>query len=355
MHNAVNSSLRIGVLFLLIVYCLYIVGPFINLTLWATVLAVALYPAHQKFSSVLGNRQKLSAAIIVLACLTILLVPVSLMTESGVESALSLSDELRAGELSIPAPTDKVASWPLVGKKVHAIWSGLAANLEATVNQFKPQLVATGEWLVKAVGGAAGGILAFIMSIIIAGFLLVSAQACYEWTLKLMTKLAGDRGPSLTDLSIQTIRSVAKGVLGVAIAQTLLAAVGLILMDLPATGILLAIILMVAVMQIPTLIVIGPIVAWVYSTADAGTATIFALWMVIVALSDNFLKPLLLGRGVEIPTLVILLGAIGGAIYAGVIGLFLGAVILALGYELLLAWLNPDSVEQTLAGITKEE
>jgi len=170
-----------------------------------------------------------------------------------------------------------------------------------------------------------------------------------------MTELTGVRGPSLVDLTVQTIRSVVKGVLGVAIIQTLLAAVGLILMDVPATGILLAIILLIAIMQIPTLIVIGPIVVWVYSSADAGPATIFAIWMVFVTLSDNFLKPLLLGRGVDIPTLVILLGAIGGAIYAGVIGLFLGSVILALAYKLLLAWMNPDAVDKTLSDNTTDE
>jgi len=148
---------------------------------------------------------------------------------------------------------------------------------------------------------------------------------------------------------------VAKGVLGVAIVQTLLAAPGFVLMDVPAAGILLAIFLMLAIMQIPTLVLIIPVVIWVYSSAEALPATLFAVWMLFVSLSDNILKPLLLGRGVKIPTLIILLGAIGGAIYAGIIGLFLGAVVLALGYELLVAWLNPDSVDKTLADIDEAE
>jgi len=177
-RNAINSFLRIGVLLLLIVYCLYIIGPFVDLTLCAMIIAHTLNPAHQKFSAILGNREKLSATIIVLVCPAVLLVPASLMTESGIESAQRLSGELRTGELSIPPPSDKVATWPLIGNKVHAAWSGIAENLEATVNQFKPQLIATGEWLVKAVGTAAGGILAFVISIIIAGVFLVSAQAC---------------------------------------------------------------------------------------------------------------------------------------------------------------------------------
>jgi predicted PurR-regulated permease PerM len=345
-RNAIGSFLRIGVLLLLIVYCLRFVGPFVNITLWATIIAVSLYPLHQKFAGVLGGRKKLSATVIVLVLLAALLVPVSMMTNSTVEQAQRLSGELSAGEFSIPAPSEKVKTWPVIGRKAHEIWSGAAENLQATASQFKPQLVGAGEWLLKAVGGAAGSILAFVASIIIAGFFLVSAQASYEGMSRFMTKLAGESGTYLTDLCVQTIRSVTKGVLGVAIIQTLLAAVGLVLMDVPATGILLAIILLISVMQVPTLVVIVPIIIWVYSIADGGPATIFAIYMILVSLSDNFLKPVLLGRGVEVPTLVILLGAIGGAISAGLVGLFLGAVVLALGYELLMAWMKPEVTEE---------
>jgi len=355
MLNSVNAFLRIGFLLLLVIYCLRVAGPFINLTLWAIIIAVALYPMHLKFAGILGNRPKLSATIIVLVGLALLLIPVSMLAESSIDSIRNLSGELRSGELSIPPPSDKVASWPLIGEKVHLVWSGAAENLEATINQFKPQLVATGEKMLKAVGGIAGGVLAFVASLIIAGFFMVSADACYTWTRQFTTRLAGDRGPPLTDLCVATIRSVAKGVLGVAIAQTLLAAIGLVLMGVPYTGIILAIILLLAVMQIPTVVVIAPLVVWVYSIADAGPATIFAVWMIFVSLSDNFLKPLLLGRGVPIPTLIILVGAIGGAIYAGIIGLFLGAVILALFYQLLNAWMYPESVAETLSELAEEE
>jgi len=123
-------------------------------------------------------------------------------------------------------------------------------------------------------------------------------------------------------------------------------------MGVPAAGLILAVILMIAIMQIPTILVIAPIIIWVFSFAEAGPATIFAVYMLLVGVSDNVLKPLLLGRGVEVPMLVILLGAIGGVIYAGFIGLFLGAVILALGYQLLVAWMHPDSLEETLAQTT---
>lgn len=354
MANSLGSFLRIGVLLLIAYFSLQILGPFVNLTLWAIILAVALYPMHKSLAARLGNREKLSAMIIVVTGLFVLLLPVSVMTESGIDSAKSLSSQLRAGELSIPPPSDKVASWPLIGEKVHSAWSGAAANLEMTVNQFKPQLTKMGEWLLRAIGGAAGGILAFVVSIIIAGFFLVSAESCYAVSRKVMTQLLGEPGDMLTDLSISTIRSVVKGVLGVAIIQTILAAIGLVLMDVPYTGIIAAIILLIAVMQLPTLIVVGPLIVWVYSIADPVGATIFAVYMLLVSLSDNILKPLLLGRGVQIPTLVILLGAIGGAIHAGVIGLFIGAVILALAYELLLFWMDPSVAEEGLEAAAEE-
>lgn len=354
MRNMVNGFLRIGFLLLLIIYCLRVAGPFINLTLWAVIIAVAVYPMHLSLAALLGNRPKSSAAIIVLIGLALILAPVSMVAESSIESVRNLSGEMRSGELSIPPPSDKVADWPLIGDKVHRIWSGAAQNLEGTINQFQPQLVAAGEKMLKAVGGFAGGVLAFIASLIIAGFFLISAEACHQWTRQFMSRLAGDRGPALTELGIATIRSVAKGVLGVAIAQTLLAAVGLVAMGVPYTGIILAIILVVAIMQIPTLLVIGPLIVWVYSIADGGPATVFAIWMVLVALSDNFLKPLLLGRGVAIPTLIILVGAIGGAVYAGFIGLFLGAVVLALFYALLNAWMYPESIAESSPEPAKE-
>ncbi len=339
-QNMLGSVLRIGVLLLIAFYSLQILSPFINLALWSIILAVALYPAHAKLAAQLGDRQKLSATIIVAVFLFVLVFPVTVMTESTVASARNLSSQLQTGELSIPPPRDKVASWPVIGETVYEVWSEAAENIEDTLNQFEPQIRQAGEWLLKAIGGAAGGILTIIVSIILSGFFLISAERGYAVARKIMTLLLGGRGAELTDLSIATIRSVAKGVLGVALIQTALAAIGLFAGGVPYAGILLVIFLLVAIVQIPTTIIILPLIVWMYSASSPLVATIFAIYMILVGLSDNVLKPMLLGRGVKIPALVILLGAIGGMIYAGVIGLFLGAVILALAYELILVWID---------------
>ena len=149
------------------------------------------------------------------------------------------------------------------------------------------------------------------------------------------------------DLAIETIRSVAKGVLGVAVIQALLSAIGLVAIGVPAPGIWAGIILLLAIMQLPPLLILGPIAVWVFSVADATPATIFAIYAFIVSISDSFLKPMFLGRGMDIPMLVILIGAIGGAFTSGIVGLFIGAVVLAVGYKLLIAWMvNEEDEEQ---------
>ncbi len=148
----------------------------------------------------------------------------------------------------------------------------------------------------------------------------------------------------MTDLAVETIRSVAKGVLGVAIIQALLSAVGLVVMHIPAAGIWTFAVLMLAIMQLPPIIILGPIAVWVFSIADPVPATIFAVYALFVSVSDSFLKPMFLGRGMETPMLVILLGAIGGMILGGIVGLFIGAIVLALGYEILVAWMKTDEL-----------
>ncbi len=348
-QNTIGAFLRVAVLLIIAYYSLQILSPFINLALWSIILAVALYPTHTRLTARLGGREKTSATIIVALFLFIIVFPVTVMTDSTVASARKLSSQLQTGELSIPPPRDNVARWPVIGETLYEVWSEAAENIEDTINQFQPQLQQAGQWLLKAIGGVAGGVLTIIVSIILSGFFLISAESGYRVSRKLMTLLLGARGVELTDLSVATIRSVAKGVLGVALIQTGLAAIGLFATNVPYAGILLVIFLLVAIVQIPTTIIILPLIIWMYSAASPVVATIFAIYMILVGLSDNVLKPLLLGRGVKIPALVILLGAIGGMIYAGVIGLFLGAVILALAYELIRVWMGTAIVDEAAA------
>lgn len=352
-RNAMDSAIQIGLLFLLAAWCIDIIRPFVGIVAWAAIIAIALYPLHCKLAGALGGKEKLSVFIIVIIGLSILLIPAWILTDSSIDSAKHLSTSLEEGTLKVPPPGDKVEGWPIIGKKVHALWSQASTNLDATLTKYHDQVKDFSAWLLKSAIGTAKGVLGFVASIIIGGVLLLSADKSYAAFKRIGRRLGGDKGEEFTDLSIATVRSVAKGVLGVALIQTFLATVGMLVMGIPATGIFAGIILMLAIMQLPPALVLLPISIWVFSVADPVPATVFLVYSMLVSFSDGLLKPLLLGRGVDVPMLVILLGAIGGMITAGIIGLFFGAVILALGYQLFQLWLSrtdeavPEAEEAT--------
>ncbi len=342
--NAMASFVQIGALLLLLVWCFRILSPFLNIVMWAMIIAVALYPAHVMLAAKLGGRDKTSAIAFVLVGLAIVIVPTYLTADSSITALSTLGSDLQDGSVKISAPEDSVADWPIIGEAVYNGWSEATANLEDTLNKFQPQLAAFGQGVLKFAGSIAIGVIQFVISIIIAGVFLVSAGEAYKAALNLSSSLIGRRGNALVDLSIATIRSVVRGVLGVAIIQAILSGIGLAVMSVPAPGIWAGIVLILAIIQLPPLLVLGPIAVWTFSVAEPVPATIFAVYVFIVSISDSFLKPMLLGRGMEIPTLVILLGAIGGAMLSGIIGLFVGAVVLALGYEILKAWMETDEL-----------
>jgi predicted PurR-regulated permease PerM len=340
--NAMAAFLQIGAVLLLLSWCFVIVAPFISIIVWGLIIAVALYPFHQKLANGLGGRQKLSSMLLVLTGLTILLVPAWLLTESSVTALRTVAENVNDGNITITPPDPSVAEWPVIGESVFELWSGAASNLETTLNKFQPQLLSFGQWTLGFAGSTAIGILQFVFSIIIAGVFMTVSEKGYKAALAIASSLADTKGKELTDLSIQTIRSVTKGVLGVAIIQAILAAIGLVVMDIPAAGIWAGAVLMLAIMQLPPVIILGPIAFWVFSVAEPVPATLFAVYAFVVSISDSFLKPMFLGRGVDVPMLVILIGAIGGAISSGIVGLFIGAVVLAVGYQLLIAWMASD-------------
>jgi len=342
--NAMASFIQIGALTLLLVWCFLILSPFLGLVVWALIIAVAVYPLHLSLTARLGGREKLSATIFVLLGLAIMVVPAYLTAESSIHGLTSVGTDLKAGNVTIPAPDPSVADWPVIGEKVFTAWSNAANDLEVTLKNYRPQLVSLGESMLRGAGSMLLGILLFSVSLIIAGVFLVSASGGYKTALTLSSSLVGSRGVEFTDLIIATIRSVTKGVLGVAIIQAVLAAIGLVVMSVPGAGIWATLVLILAIVQLPPLIILGPIAFWVFSVADPVPATIFAIYAFIVSLSDSVLKPLLLGRGVEVPALVILLGAIGGAILMGIMGLFVGAVVLALSFEILRSWMETDEL-----------
>lgn len=339
-QRAVNVAIRVGAIGLLLFWCATILSPFVPPVLWGIILAVALRPFHRRLTDVLRGKNKTAAAAITLVGLVLLFVPSVFLVISIGNSAHALAEGIQDGTLEIPAPPEDVADWPFVGESVYDAWSLGATNLEGAVNRYGPQLEAVGVWLLSAGGNAVVQILLFALSIAIAGVMMAKAKANNEIAHAIGRRLGGERGYELVDLSTATIRSVAKGVLGVAFIQALLCGVGMLVMGIPGAGIWALLCMLVAIVQLPPLLVMAPIIIFAFAHYETTPAVLFTVWSVLSSSSDTLLKPLLLGRGVDVPMLVILLGAIGGMLTYGLIGLFVGAVVLALGYNLLLAWVR---------------
>jgi predicted PurR-regulated permease PerM len=345
-RRTVDLFLRLGTVFVLLFWCFTIVQPFILIIVWGIIVAIALAPLFRKLSTMLGGRQKLTAAVISLVLIAILVVPAIMLTDSMISGAGYLAAAGQPGEMLIPPPPESVATWPLIGNEVFAFWQEAAENLPKLLDKYTPQIASLGTWLLQTVTGTGLGILQFIISFIIAGVLLATAETGVHAAEALATRLAGNRGPEFAALATGTVRNVAVGIIGVSMVQTALLSAGFLAIDLPGAGLAAFLVLVFCIVQIGPGLVAVPAVIYVFSTADTTPAMLFFVWTFIMSIIDSVLKPLVFGRGAKVPTLVIFLGAIGGMLAYGIIGLFLGAVVLSLGYKLYEAWLaNTSSLE----------
>jgi predicted PurR-regulated permease PerM len=344
LHNmrkpVIELAIQLVALFALLSWCFDIVRPFIVLIIWALIVAVALYPVFNHLARALGDSKKLAATILSLILISLLVVPAVMLTDSLLTGAEMLSAAGDAGELQVPPPPASVSEWPLVGNAIHDLWQRAADNLPAVLKEFSPQVRALGAWILESATGTGLGILQFIAAFIIAGVLLANYEKSAGAVHKLLNRLVPDRGMEFANLSTSTIRNVALGIVGVSILQTTMLTIGFVVIDLPGTGLAALMVLVLCIVQIGPGLVAIPAIIYAFSVLGTGAAVVFTIWTVVMTMMDSVLKPLVFGRGAGVPTLVIFLGAIGGMLIYGIIGLFVGAVILSLGYKLYMAWLD---------------
>ncbi|MGD8978066.1 MAG: AI-2E family transporter [Gammaproteobacteria bacterium] len=338
--NVLEMVIRVGLVIGLVLWCFDIIKPFIGMIIWGVIIAVAVNPVFEPFQRRLGDRKGLAVTLFTLLMLALLITPVMLLAETVVQGAIQLGTALRDDTFRIPTPPASVAGWPLVGEKIDAFWRLASENLEEALDQLEPQIRAVSRWLLTAAASAGLGVLKFVAAIIIAGVLMGNAVSGQRAAHMLFTRLIGERGEEIAELTESTVRSVATGILGVALIQSLLAGLGFLVAGIPGAGLLAVFCLFLAIIQVgPFLILVGTVI-YVFQTAATMTAVLFTIWCVFVGTIDNILKPILLGRGVKVPMLVIFLGAIGGFISMGIIGLFVGSIVLVLGYTLFMAWMS---------------
>ena len=342
-RQAIETTIRIALLAALASWCFLIVKPFLIPVIWGIIITVASYPAYHWLALKLNDSSKLAATLYTLCLLALIIVPSILLAETLVESIQTLAGKIMAGKVNIPLPPENIASWPIVGESLDNFWRLASTNLSTALQQIAPYLKEVAGWLLSIATGTGLTILQFIISIIISGVLLVNADAGSRAARKFSCRLSGDRGIEFVTLAENTIRSVVRGILGVALIQSLLAGLGFLFAGVPGAGLWALLCLMLAVVQIGIAPITLPVAIYLFSYADTFTAVAFLIWIIPVSLLDNFLKPILLSRGVSTPMAVIFVGAIGGFMASGLIGLFTGAVIFSLSYDLFMLWLNEDS------------
>ena len=335
-----ETILQLGLVFLIIGFCFNLLSPFVTPLLWAIIFAIILFPLFNVLQKKLKGKKSLSATFIILSILAIIILP-SISFFAGVTSSIMEAKAgIDAGTLKIEAPGQAIKEWPVIGDKVYDFLYSASTNIEKTLVEHKEQIK---HIFVKVLGGILSSIvtiLQVVLSVIIAGVLMSSLSA-QNLATNFIIRIAGDKGDEIIEITISTVRQVVKGVIGVAVIQTLIQGVGLFLCGVPFPGILTLLCLILSIIQIGPIIVNIGVIGYLFSTGDSSTAAImWSIYFLLSGLSDNVLKPLLLGKGALVPLLVIFIGVIGGFIMSGFIGLFIGPIVFSIGYKLFVAWMD---------------
>jgi predicted PurR-regulated permease PerM len=354
-EDVTHLAVRLGLLAFLLYWSFILVRPFVPILAWSAVIAVALYPAFDWLSSHLGGRPRLAATIITASCLAIIIGPVTWLGVGLIDSLMEISEQFGNGRLVVPSPPAGLGDWPIVGDALHDLWSKASNNFEAAFQQLAPYLKPVAAYLLVFAGGLGLGALKFLLSVILAGFLFPSGPRLVAAGRGFLSHVIAQRSEDFLALAGATIRSISQGVIGIAIVQALVIGLGLKLAGVPHASVLSFAVLILAILQIGSLVVLLPVVIWIWSAKDFAVALPITIFLVLAGISDNVLKPLLMGRGLTTPMPVIFIGLIGGTLAHGIVGLFVGPIILAVAWQLMMAWIREDKVAPAGAGTDVSE
>ncbi len=340
-NPTIDLAIRLGFLGLLAYWSFRVIAPFITIGLWSALLAVALYPLYQWLTRRLGPR--LAAALVTLLSLMVVVGPVTWLAFGMVSGISWLVAELNAGQLAVPLPPDSVQTWPVIGERLHQLWSLAANNIGVAVTKAAPMLKPIGAMLLDIGQGALVGLLQLLVAIVIAGFLFARGPQIADALSVVVGRMLSLRGKELVQLAGATIRSVSRGVIGIALLQAFLGGAGFLVAGVPAPGVLAFAALLLGILQIGPAILFVPVVIWSWTAMEPMQALLFTAYMVPVGLIDNVLRPFLMARGLTTPMPVIMVGVIGGMIAYGILGLFFGPVVLSVAWVVLVAWVQGDA------------
>jgi predicted PurR-regulated permease PerM len=339
----------LGVLFIgvLIVACFWVLRPFIPSLMWATMIVVATWPLMLRAQALLWGKRALAVTVMTLALLLMLVVPLSLAIVTIVAHAEIIVDWAKSlATLTVPPPPDWVAKVPVAGSKIAAEWQQISiAGPGELSERVAPYVRGFLLWFVSQVGGFGMMVVHFLLTVVIAAILYSSGETAGRALCRFGRRLAGHRGENVIQLGAQAVRAVALGVVVTALIQSSLAGIGLAVAGIPYAAVLTAAIFLLGVAQLGPAPILLPVVIWLYWKGEAVWASALLGWALLVGSLDNFLRPALIRRGADLPFLLILAGVIGGLIGFGIIGLFIGPLVLAVTYTLLIAWTQGDELE----------
>lgn len=343
-EDEIQLAVRLALLGLLVYWSFVMIRPFVPILAWSVVLAVALYPVFGWLSRLLGDRPKLAATILTLINLGIVIGPAAWLGLGAVEELRAFAAQLAAGTIAIPSPPAAVKEWPIFGAQLHGVWEQASTNLRALLSRAAPQLKPLAGTMLGLAGDAGVGTLKFLIAVALTGFLFPAGPRLVTATRSFLTKVVAERSQDFLALAGATIRSVAQGVIGIAVAQGLVIGIILKLADIPRAGLFAFAVMMLGILQIGSAIIVIPVLVWVWFTKSFVAALLITLCLLPASLADNVLKPIVMGRGLTTPALVIFIGVIGGTLAHGIVGLFIGPIILAVVWELLTAWVRDDEL-----------
>lgn len=339
----VDLVVQISCLALLTYWTFILVKPFLIVIIWSVILAVVLYPVFDWTVRRLRVHRVVAALSIIILSLVILLGPAAWLGLSLIETVRSVAERIGTGEITVPPPPAALKTWPLVGDEAYQLWSLASTNLKDALVQIGPALEPFRDTLLDFAGSAGVSMLKFIVAVPISGFLLLPGPKLANYVRLIFRRITARHGDEFVNLIAATTRNLARGVIGLSLVQGLLAGLGLIVAGIPAAGLFSFLILVFGIIQIDAAIILGPIIIWSWITMDTGPALLFSIYTAPVALLNNFLRPFVMAHGLKTPMLIILIGVIGGILAHGVIGVFVGPIVLAIAWDLLMAWSRPPS------------
>lgn len=343
-EDEIQLAVRLALLALLVYWSFVVIRPFVPILAWSVVLAVALYPVFGWLSRLLGDRPKLAATILTVINLGIVIGPATWLGLGAVDGLRSFAAQLSAGTLTLPSPPDAIKAWPVVGEPLHGFWQQASTNLRALLGQVAPQLKPLAGTMLGLAGDAGVGTLKFLVAVALTGFLFPAGPRLVDAGKRFLSRVVAERSVDFLALAGATIRSVAQGVIGIAVAQGLVVGIILKFADVPRAGLLAFLVMMLGILQIGSAIVVIPVLIWIWATKSFAAALLITLCILPASLADNVLKPIVMGRGLTTPALVIFIGVIGGTLAHGIVGLFIGPIILAVVWELLTAWVRDEEL-----------